>query len=69
MGGEVMKGVDSKRVYLVCYEAEKPPKWLTWFLQFGWIERLWRIHCFKKINKLSAGEVMNKYYEVTDHVK
>ena len=64
-----MKGDATKRDYLVCYEAEHAPRWLKWLLRFGWVSRLWKEHCLRKVNRMSTGAVLKKYYEVTDHAE
>ncbi len=64
-----MKGDATKRVYLVCHEAEHAPKWLKFFLRYNWVNKLWRKHCLRKVGKMSTGEVLKKYYEVTDHAE
>ena len=63
----MLRGVRMKRVFLVEDMAEHAPKWLRPLLRFKWILRAWRKHCLRKINKLTEGEVLAIYYEVTGH--
>ena len=60
-----MDGVMTKRIYLIEHEAEHAPKWLKPFLKYKLVLRLWREHCLRKVNKMTVGEVLGRYYEVT----
>lgn len=60
-----MKGVNGKRIYLIEREAGDAPAWLRPFLQFGWVLRLWREFCVRKVNNMSEGDVLIMYYELT----
>jgi len=62
-----MRGVESKRIYLIEYMAARAPKWLEPFLRYRFVLRLWRQYCISRVNRMTVGEVLDMYYGVTDY--
>jgi len=60
-----MKGVDLKRIYLIEHMASRVPVWLKPLMKYSFFLRLWRKWCIRKVNRMTYGEVLGMYYEVT----
>ena len=59
------KILEDKRRYLYAVYVDDTNVLIRWLLQFGWFRDKWEKHCQKKVQRMTEGEVLKAYYEIT----
>ena len=59
------KILEDKRRYLYAVYVDDTNVLIRWLLRFGWFRDKWEKHCEKKVQRMTEGEVLRKYYEKT----